>query len=76
MNNSINKLNIFINEIKIEKNKYELSVNRNTINSKEIILNNNLKNNIKLINDKSSVRKKGINLTTNLNDFFSDYLAV
>jgi len=76
LNNSINKLNIFINEIKIEKNKYELSVNRNTINSKEIILNNNLKNNIKLINDKSSVRKKGINLTTNLNDFFSDYLAV
>jgi hypothetical protein len=74
LNNSSNKnLNIFINEIKIEKNNYDLSVNRNTINSKEFILNSNLKNNIK---NKISVGKKNINLSTNLNDFFSDYLTV
>ena len=74
-NNSEKQLNIFINEIKNEKNSYDLSVNRNTINSKEIILNNNLKNNIKIINNKRSF-EKDINLSTNLNDFFNDYLAI
>ena len=76
LNNSNKNLKILINEKKIEKNKYDISVNRNTINSKEIILNINLKNNINIINNKISDGKKGINLITNLNDFFNDYLTV
>ena len=75
-NNSNKKLNIFINEEKIENNKSDLSVNRNTINSKEIILNSILKNNIKIINKKNLVGKKAINSTSDLDYFFGEYLTV